>query len=118
MKSKMDRLYWQRFLDLLLACKSKTRLDEVLHLFLTMNERENLVYRLKIIEALLNGQMTQREIAKNLKVSITKITDGSKAVQIISDKSRLFLAEEMQKKVRKQNVEGTTKQTHREKTSN
>jgi TrpR family transcriptional regulator, trp operon repressor len=97
MKSSVEAEYWQRFLGLLLQCKTKTRLDEMMHLFLTMNERGYLIDRYRIVEAILTTEQSQREIAKNLNVSITKITDGSKAIQIISDKFRAFLLEEMHK---------------------
>ena len=91
MKTKIEQEYWRRFLELIANCKNKNKLDELFHLFFTMNEREYLVARYRIVEALLTTESTQRDIAKNLNVSITKITDGSKAVQIISDNMRTFL---------------------------
>lgn len=98
MKTKIEAEYWRRLLELMLKCDTKTKMDEFLHLFLTMNEREYLVARYRIVEALLTTEQTQREIAKNLNVSITKITDGSKASQVISDKFRSFLTKEMKHK--------------------
>lgn len=95
MKTQTEKEYWQRFIQLLLNCPEKKQMDELLHLFLTMNEREYLVSRYRIIEALLTTEQTQRVIASNLNVSITKITDGSKSVQIISDNLREFLTKEM-----------------------
>ncbi len=99
MKSEVDREYWRRFLKLLLQCKKEDMLEELLQLFLTMNEREYLISRYQIIESLLTTKQTQREIAKKLQVSITKITDGSKAVQIISEDLKEFLHQEMKKRI-------------------
>jgi TrpR family trp operon transcriptional repressor len=92
---KKEDVYWCRLLELMIKCDTKAKMDDFLHLFLTMNEREYLVDRYRIVEALLTTDQTQREIAKNLNVSITKITDGSKAVHVISEKFRAFLVKEM-----------------------
>ena len=98
MKSELDREYWRRFITLIIHCKKEEMLEELLQLFLTMNEREYLISRYQIIESLLTTEQTQRDIAKNLNVSITKITDGSKAVQIISESLKEFLHQEMSEK--------------------
>lgn len=52
-------------------------MDQILHLFLTINEREFLLGRYKIVKALLTSDFPQRRIAEELGVSIAKITVGS-----------------------------------------
>ncbi len=52
-------------------------MDQMLHLFLTINEREFVVDRYQIIKALLTSDLPQRKIAEELGVSIAKITVGS-----------------------------------------
>lgn len=97
MKTKIGEQHWRKFIELVLKCKTKNKLDELFHLFLTMNEREYIASRYCIVEALLTTEETQRVIASKLNVSITKITDGSKAVQVVSDSLRKFLKKEMLK---------------------
>lgn len=50
---------------------------ELFDLFLTPEEKEALSTRYLIIQALLQQKKSQREIAKELQVSIAKITRGS-----------------------------------------
>lgn len=47
---------------------------------LTGPEREDLLLRLRIVEALLQGK-TQREVAKKLGVSVAKVTRGAEALR-------------------------------------
>lgn len=68
---------WARFIMLCCREQSTTELEKFFDLFLTDEEKENLATRVLIIDALLNGDLPQREIAKQLKVSIAKITRGS-----------------------------------------
>lgn len=57
---------------------------------LTPQEREAIAERWQLIRSLASG-MTQREIAKKLKVSISKITRGSHELQYGSGGFRHFL---------------------------
>lgn len=68
---------WNELIALFSQVRDSEMMDQLLVLFLTINEREFLVQRLRIIRALLQGEMPQREIADKLKVSIAKITAGS-----------------------------------------
>lgn len=68
---------WNRFITLCCREKSTTEWEQFFDLFLTDEEKENLATRVLIIDALLNSDLPQREIAKQLKVSIAKITRGS-----------------------------------------
>ncbi len=82
---------WRMFLDLCLETKKAARLEEVLNLFLTIEEKEHLSSRMQIIKALLDGKLSQREISDEMKVSISQITRGSNALKIINSDLLKFL---------------------------
>ena len=82
---------WRGFLNLCLKEKTPQELDEFFGLFLTPEERKDLSTRHLIVRELVRGKMTQREMAKNLGVSIAKITRGSNSLKIISKDLRRLL---------------------------
>jgi TrpR family trp operon transcriptional repressor len=88
---------WKLFLDLCLETKKCSRLEELLSLFLTIEEKEHLSSRMQIIKALLKKKGSQREISDKMKVSISQITRGSNALKIISDDLLEFLESYVQK---------------------
>jgi TrpR family transcriptional regulator, trp operon repressor len=74
----------QLFLKLCQQKKVQHMLDELFTLFFTPEERENINARSLIIQALIESEMTQREIADHFGVSIGQITRGSNALKAIS----------------------------------
>ncbi|MBA3721955.1 MAG: trp operon repressor [Parachlamydiaceae bacterium] len=82
---------WSDFLDLCSQIKNPKKFDKAFSLFLTFEERENMASRYLIIKALLEGKLTQREIAEKYKVSIAQITRGSNALKIIDPEFKKFL---------------------------
>jgi len=82
---------WQEFLKLCSKINSPEELEEVFDLFLTIEEKETLASRYLIIKALIEGKLTQREIADTCKVSIAQITRGSNAIKIITPELRDLL---------------------------
>ena len=86
---------WRGFKELCRSAVREDRLEPLLELFLTMEEREDLALRFQLIKALLEGNHPQREIAKELQVSISKITRGSNALKIIKPNFREFLQAQM-----------------------
>lgn len=54
---------------------------ELLDLFFTDNELEQLVARYRIIKGLMAERETQRELSASLQLSIAKITRGSNALK-------------------------------------
>jgi TrpR family trp operon transcriptional repressor len=82
---------WQEFLTLCSKIHSPEELSELFDLFLTIEEKETLASRYLIIKALVEGNLTQREIADTYKVSIAQITRGSNALKIISPELRDIL---------------------------
>jgi len=77
---------WQAFLKLCTQMKSKNDFSLLLDLFLTQAEQEDVALRYNIVEELLRGKRTQREIAREFGVSIAKITRGSNALRTASGK--------------------------------
>ncbi len=82
MKAKEEG--WWRFLTLCAQFKTPRQLNDFFELFLTLQEKEDLAKRTLIVEKLLEGKQGQREIAEELKVSISKITRGSNALKLIN----------------------------------
>jgi len=87
----MKKKGWQCFLDLCLTAKDEKILSDLLELLLTPEEKSSLETRCLIIQALLDQKKTQREIAKDLTVSIAKITRGSNELKRISPKLKTYL---------------------------
>jgi TrpR family transcriptional regulator, trp operon repressor len=90
---------WDGFLELCLSIKEKDDIGSLLDLFLTEEEKENLALRFLIIRELLLQNRTQREIAKELHVSIAKITRGSNELKRIQPKLLAFLLNQMGSKI-------------------
>ncbi len=86
---------WWDFLELCSRFKKKEELGELFDLFFTLEEKEALSKRHGLVKALLDEQMTQREISEAMQVSISKITRGSNALKIISKQLREALKKNM-----------------------
>jgi TrpR family transcriptional regulator, trp operon repressor len=82
---------WQGFLELCCKTKSPKELHKLFNLLFTIEEKETLASRYLIIKALMEGKLTQREIAEKYKVSIAQITRGSNALKIIDDALKSLL---------------------------
>jgi TrpR family trp operon transcriptional repressor len=72
---------WQKFIQLVVAVKDPQLVEELAKLLFTSEERDAISKRVLIIEELIKGEMTQREMAENLQISIAKITRGSNALK-------------------------------------
>lgn len=62
---------------LLAQTQTPRQAEQLFSLFFTLAERESLSDRYRIVQALLQGEKPQREIAQELHVSIAKVTAGS-----------------------------------------
>lgn len=82
---------WRGFLSLCSEAKNPEKMSELLWLFLTPEERKNIATRYLIVRELVQGKKTQREMAKDLGVSIAKITRGSNFLKMISKDFRRLL---------------------------
>jgi TrpR family trp operon transcriptional repressor len=91
MKKPSKNADWQKFLKFCTKFKNTEQFDAFFELFLTINEREELLARFKIVKELLKGKKTQREIAEENKVSIAKITRGSNQLKMIDENFKKFI---------------------------
>lgn len=82
---------WRGFLSLCSEAKSPEKLRELLWLFLTPEERKDIATRYLIVRELVRGKKTQRDMAKDLGVSIAKITRGSNFLKMIHQDLRRLL---------------------------
>ena len=79
---------WRGFIRLCRGAKSEKELGELFWLFLTPEERGDIKTRYLIVKELLRGKKTQRQMAKDLGVSIAKITRGSNILKEASENLR------------------------------
>lgn len=97
MKQASGEEGWCDFLEFCAKIKSPAEFNNFFGLFLTFEERETMISRYLIIKALLDGRLTQREIAEKFKVSIAQITRGSNALKIIPPEFKKFLEKKLEK---------------------
>jgi TrpR family trp operon transcriptional repressor len=91
MKKNDDKDGWQGFLDVCVKMSSREECQKFFDLFFTYEEKETFSSRYLIIKALIEGELTQREMAEKYHVSIAQITRGSNALKIIPADLRLLL---------------------------
>lgn len=77
---KIPNKHLQELCHLFFKIKDQKTATAILNDLLTPQELFSIAERFQIIQALIQGQ-TQREIAHNLKISIGKVTRGSRVVQ-------------------------------------
>lgn len=76
---------WFQVIKMLNSQQDAEALHNVMGVLLTQEEREAIGSRLAIMRALLAGEESQREIARRIGVSITKVTRGSNYLKTLSD---------------------------------
>lgn len=91
----LNREGWETFLKLCLKSGNTQLLNQLFDMLFTVEEKENLALRCLIVKALLEQKRTQREIAKDLHVSIAKITRGSNEIKKLDEKLLEFLKKEL-----------------------
>lgn len=95
MQDRSEQESWQAFIRLCAQYQRPEELEELFEFFFTVEEKEDLAGRYSLVKALLEGKRTQREIAKQLALSISKITRGSNALKIVTPKLKKALREKM-----------------------
>lgn len=88
MTEKFEKDGWRGFLNLCSSAETPDELGELLWLFLTPEERKDVATRYLIVRELIEGKKPQRDLAKELGVSIAKITRGSNFLKLINKQLR------------------------------
>ena len=81
MDKALSKSIWHEFLEVVRKADNMEQLDIIGDVFLSCEERADVVKRFVVVKELLKGELTQREIAKKYDVSIAKITRGSNALK-------------------------------------
>lgn len=85
---------WRLFLNLCLAAKDEATLTSLFDVFLTHEERASIETRCLIVNALLEQNQPQRQMAESLNVSISKITRGSNELKRAPESVKQFILEQ------------------------
>ncbi len=88
---------WQDFCSLCANYKDQKQISELLDLIMTTEEKFAISMRFQLIKELLSGELSQRDIAKKLNVSISKITRGSNSLKTFSSEFKKDLFSKIQK---------------------
>jgi TrpR family transcriptional regulator, trp operon repressor len=81
---------WDKLIQIIEASSHQT-ISDFLALFITPTEKKAIADRLHLVQLLLDGTLSQREIAKQHHISIAKITRGSNLLKTLSPEKRQWL---------------------------
>lgn len=84
---------WQQLIDLIESSAHRGQHDYLLRLLMTPDERDALVARANILNELLEGELSQRQISQQLGVGIATITRGSNELKHCTEQERTQLTD-------------------------
>ena len=79
---------WRRFLELCHNSDNLKELDALLHAVLTHTERHEIAFRVLIFRDLIREEKTQREIARDLPISLAIVSRGSNVLKTLDPELR------------------------------
>ena len=82
---------WQDVLELIHRASETGHEAELLKMLLTPDERTALIARVNIVNELLKGEMSQRQLSQMLGVGIATITRGSNELKQLDDAQKQWL---------------------------
>lgn len=90
-----DPAEWQQFVELIKQAVAEDRIEELLEMLLTTDEKNSFGLRVQIVNALLNSDLPQREIQQQLNTSAATITRGSNMLKTIDPSIRDWISEKL-----------------------
>ncbi|WED22284.1 trp operon repressor [Vibrio sp. JC009] len=91
MSQTPDYTDWQQLLDLVKHATEKGQHEMLLTMLMTPDERDALVTRVNILNELLKGDVSQRQLSQMLGVGVATITRGSNELKGHSEEEKAEL---------------------------
>ncbi|MGR5437505.1 trp operon repressor [Vibrio owensii] len=85
MSHEPEYKHWQQIVELIRSSVDNQQHEMLLTMLMTPDERESLTARVNILNELLKGELSQRQISQMLGVGIATITRGSNELKSKSD---------------------------------
>ena len=83
--------YWNKFLENCNASSTIKELEQFLNIILTPAEFDKIAARYQILSKLIHSNKTQRELAKELNVSIFNIARGANQLKKITEQDKQLI---------------------------
>ncbi|WP_192483577.1 MULTISPECIES: trp operon repressor [Cysteiniphilum] len=89
---------WKNLVKLLQQTNDETEMTKLLDFLFTLEEKNQISNRYALAELMILGEKPQREIAKNLGVSISTVTRCSNALKVLPDEIKQKFIQPQSKK--------------------